>query len=264
MKLGGQYHWNLQYKALFPEKQAKQFTPQYNAIDAIYNRLNQKEKSADVTEIILRLQSVVNDSVMVDTIQENPYTMIDLSNLNIEALKKAFEKIPRKNELVYDLNKAVEQKLEQMLKENPLRLEFYERYKEIIEAYNNGKSEVELVRSFEQLSAFVQSLSQEEKRAYQENLDEPTLSIFDLLIQDKKLNKEEREKVKKVAAQTLEILKNEKLNIPHWKEIREVKASIKATIYEQLLWLPENKYTDEEVSLKSIAVYQHVYSYSFL
>lgn len=252
------------YKALFPEKQAKQFTPQYNAIDAIYNRLNQKVKSADVTEIILRLQSVVNDSVVVDTIQENPYTMIDLSNLNIEALKKAFEKIPRKNELVYDLNKAVEQKLEQMLKENPLRLEFYERYKEIIEAYNNGKSEVELVRSFEQLSAFVQSLSQEEKRAYQENLDEPTLSIFDLLIQDKNLNKDEREKVKQVAAQTLETLKNEKLNIPNWKEIREVKAGVKTTIYEQLLWLPENKYTDEEVSLKSIAVYQHVYSYSFL
>ncbi|OPB89594.1 deoxyribonuclease HsdR [Elizabethkingia miricola] len=252
------------YKALFPEKQAKKFTPQYNAIDAIYSKLNQKVKSADVTEIILRLQSVVNDSVVVDTVQENPYTMIDLSNLNINALKKAFEKIPRKNELVYDLNKAVEKKLEQMLKENPLRLEFYERYKEIIEAYNNGKSEVELVRSFEQLSEFIQSLSQEEKRAYQENLDEPTLSIFDLLIQDKNLDKEEREKVKKVAAQTLEILKNEKLNIPNWKEIREVKAGVKTTIYEQLLWLPENKYTDEEVSLKSIVVYQHVYSYSFL
>ncbi|MDN4014571.1 type I restriction endonuclease subunit R [Chryseobacterium gambrini] len=252
------------YKALFPEKQAKKYTPQYNAIDAIYSKLNQKVKSADVTEIILRLQSVVNDSVEVDTVQENPYTMIDLSNLNIDALKKAFEKIPRKNELVYDLNKAVEQKLEQMLKENPLRLEFYERYKEIIEDYNNGKSEVELVRSFEQLSEFIQSLSQEEKRAYQENLDEPTLSIFDLLIQDKNLDKEEREKVKKVAAKTLEILKNEKLNIPNWKEIREVKAGVKTTIYEQLLWLPENKYTDEEVSLKSIAVYQHVYSYSFL
>lgn len=251
------------YKALFPEKQAKKFTPQYNAIDAIYSKLNQKVKSADVTEIILRLQSVVNDSVVVDTVQENPYTMIDLSNLNIDALKKAFEKIPRKNELVYDLNKAVEQKLEKMLKENPLRLEFYERYKEIIEAYNNGKSEVELVRSFEQLSIFVQSLSQEEKRAYQENLDEPTLSIFDLLIQDKELNKEERQKVKQVATQTLEILKNEKLNIPHWKEIREVKASIKATIYEHLLYLPENKYTDEEVSLKSLSVYQHIYSYSF-
>ncbi|MCJ8154844.1 type I restriction endonuclease subunit R [Chryseobacterium sp. SSA4.19] len=251
------------YKALFPEKQAKKFTPQYNAIDAIYSKLNQKVKGADVTEIILSLQSIVNDSVVVDSVYENQYTMIDLSTLNIDALKKAFEKIPRKNELVYDLNKAVEQKLEQMLKENPLRLEFYDRYKEIVEAYNNGKSEAELVRSFEQLSAFVQSLSQEEKRAYQENLDEPTLSIFDLLIQDKELNKEERQKVKQVATQTLEILINEKLNIPHWKEIREVKASIKATIYEHLLYLPENKYTDEEVSLRSLSVYQHIYSYSF-
>lgn len=76
------------------------------------------------------------------------------------------------------------------------------------------------------------------------------MSIFDLLIQDKNLNKDEREKVKQVAAQTLETLKNEKLNIPNWKEIREVKAGVKTTIYEQLLWLPENKYTDEEVSLK--------------
>ena len=40
--------------------------------------------------------------------------------------------------MVYDLNKAVEQKLEQMLRENPLRLEFYERYKEIVEEYKEG------------------------------------------------------------------------------------------------------------------------------
>lgn len=98
-------------------------------------------------------------------------------------MRKAFEKVQRKNELVYDLNKAVEQKLEQMLKENPLRMEFYELYKKIVETYNNGKSEAELIKSFDQLTAFVQTLSQEEQRAFQENLDEPTLSIFDLLIQ---------------------------------------------------------------------------------
>jgi type I restriction enzyme R subunit len=41
-----------------------------------------------------------------------------------------------------------------------------------------------------------------------------------------------------------------------------MKAGIKTTIYDQLLWLPENKYNDDEVSLKSVAVYQHVYSYA--
>ena len=251
------------YKALFPEKEARKFTKQYNAIDAIYNKLNQKTKSADVTEIIMKLQSVVNDSIVIDTVSEPVNIAIDLSNLDADALRKAFEKVQRKNELVYDLNKAVENKLEQMLKENPLRMEFYDRYKEIVEAYNNGKSETELKRSFEQLTAFIQTLSQEEKRAYLENLDEPTLSIFDLLIQNKDLTKSEREQVKKVAKDTLEKLQNEKLNIPNWKESREMKAGIKTTIYDQLLWLPEDKYTDEEVSLKSLAVYQHVYSYAY-
>lgn len=250
------------YKALFPEKQAKQFVREYNAIDALYSKLNQKVKSADVTEVIMRLQQVVNESISIDTAQESSSTYIDLSKFNIQALQEAFAKIPRKNELVYDLNKAVEAKLEQMLKENPLRLEFYERYQEIVEEYNNGKSEIELKRSFDKLAEFIKDLSVEEKRAFQENLDQPTLSIFDLLIKDKDLTKEEREAVKNVAKETLEILQREKLNIPNWKESREIRSSVKTTIYDKLLWLPEEKYTDEDVSLRSIQVYQHVYSYS--
>jgi len=250
------------YKALFPEKQAKQFVKEYNAIDALYNKLNQKVKSADVTEVIMRLQEVVNESVSIDAVSEPADVYIDLSKFNIEALKKAFEKLPRKNELVYDLNKAVEQKLEQMLKENPLRLEFYERYKEIVEEYNNGKTEIEVKRSFDQLMEFYQDLSAEDKRAFQENLDQPTLSIFDLLIKGKKLTDEEKETVKKVAKETLEILQKEKLDIPNWKESREIRSSVKTTIYDKLLWLPEEKYTDEDVSLRSLEVYQHVYSYS--
>lgn len=250
------------YKALFPEKQAQKFTKSYNAIEAIYNYLNQKVKSADVTAIIMRLQQIVNDSIVIDAYAEPKNIFVDLSNLNAEELRKAYEKVQRKNELVYDLNKAVEQKLEQMLRVNPLRLDFYERYQEIVAIYNHGKSEAELKRSFEQLTAFVQTLSKEEQRAYRENLDEPTLSVFDLLIQNKELNKTELEAVKKVAKNTLDQLKREKLSIPNWKESRALKAGIKTTIFDQLLHLPQNKYSDEEVSIKSVAVYQHVYSYA--
>lgn len=249
------------YKALFPEKQARRYTKQYNAIDAIYTNLNQKVKSADVTEVILRLQQVVDESVAVDLALEPTHTEIDLSTFDMEALRKAFEKVPRKKELVYDLNQAVEQKLEQMLRENPLRLEFYERYREIVDEYNRGKTEADLTRSFTSLTAFIKSLTEEQKRAIHENLDEPTLSIFDLLIQDKELTGKEREEVKKVAETTLEVLQKEKLNIPNWKESREIKAGIKLTIYANLLWLPQEKYSDEDVHLKSGEVYRHIYSY---
>lgn len=251
------------YKALFPEKQAKKFVREYNAIDALYNKLNIKVKSADVTEIIMRLQELVNDSISIDSTAESTHGYIDLSKFNIDALKEAFAKIPQKNELVYDLNKAVEKQLQRMLQENPLRLEFYERYKEIVEEYNKGKTEIELNRSFERLTEFIKELSVEEKRAIQENLDEPTLSIFDLLIAGKDLTKAEKEAVKKVAKETLETLQTEKLNIPNWKESREIRSAVKTMIYDKLLWLPEEKYTDEDVSLRSIQVYQHVYSYHY-
>ena len=44
------------YKALYPEEQVKQFTRHYNAIDAIYSGLNQEFKSADITELMKKLQ----------------------------------------------------------------------------------------------------------------------------------------------------------------------------------------------------------------
>ena len=250
------------YKALFPEKQAKKFVREYNAIDALYNKLNAKVKSADVIEIIMRLQEVVNESVSIHVVNEPNETYIDLSKFDIKALQEAFSKISRKNEVVYDLNKAVENKLEQMLKDNPLRLDFYERYQEIVEEYNNGKSEIELNRSFDSLTQFILDLTVEEKRAFKENLDQPSLSIFDLLVEGKDLTSEEKESVKKVAKEILNVLKSEKLNIPNWKESREIRSSVKTTIYDRLLWLPESKYTDEDVSSRSLQVYQHIYSYA--
>lgn len=251
------------YKALFPEKQAKQYVSEYNAIDALYNKLNLKVKAADVTKVIVRLQQVVNESISIDQVSEPSNSYIDLADFNVEALRKAFEKISRKNEVVYDLNKAVENKLEQMLKDNPLRMDFYERYQEIVEDYNQGKTEIELNRSFERLTEFYQELTVEEQRAFKENLDQPTLSIFDLLVKGKDLTKEEKEEVKKVAKETLEKLQNERLNIPNWKESRQIRSGVKTTILDQLMYLPQEKYSDEEVDQMSHHVYQHIYSYNF-
>ncbi|RLA41092.1 MAG: type I restriction endonuclease subunit R, partial [Gammaproteobacteria bacterium] len=51
------------YKALYPEEQVKPFTRLYNAIEAIYGQLNQKTKSADISDVMRRLQQEVNMSV---------------------------------------------------------------------------------------------------------------------------------------------------------------------------------------------------------
>lgn len=253
------------YKALYPEIQAKKYTPQFNAIDAIYSKLHEKKKEADVTEIIVRLQNIVDHNVDIEySVQEKGEVYVDLSKLNFEALKKAFTKIKRKNEAVFDLKEAAEQQLERMMAANPMRINFYERYQEIIEAYNKGKDQVTIQKAFEDLMDFIASMNEETRRHVHENVDEPTLSIFDLLIQNKELTKKEREKVKEVAEKTLVDLKQAVLNIQNWKESRELRAKAKSTIYDHLLWLPQDVYTDEEVSAKTVMLFQHVYSYQWI
>src|SRR5690606_13927911 len=180
---------------------------------------------------------------------------IDLSNLDFDKLKDAFAKSDQKNTITYTLQQVIENKLKQMLKENPSRVEFYERYKEIIDAYNAGKSLENTVKVFDDLNDFVKDLSAEEQRAVKENLgDQEVLAIFDLLTEGKELSKKDVKEVKKVAKKTLDVLKAEKLNIERWRESREVIAQIKIVIHDNLLWLPQESYSDEDVDTKAIDV----------
>lgn len=249
------------YKALFPEPQAKAHTKDHNAIEAIYKQLNKKAKSADITEVMKKLQSLVSDSISVKQSDNADGVYIDLSNLDFDKLKAAFAKSDQKNTMTYTLQQVIENKLEQMLKENPLRVEFYERYKEIIDAYNAGKSLENTVKAFDDLNDFVRDLSVEEQRAVRENLgDQEVLAIFDLLTKGKELNNEDVKKVKKVAKDTLDKLKVEKLSIERWRESREVIAQVKIVIHENMLHLPIESYSDEDVDTKATDVYQHIFA----
>jgi type I restriction enzyme R subunit len=85
------------YKALYPEAQVKPFTRQYNAIEAIYGLLNQKTRSADISDVMRRLQQEVNMSVRLasDEVRDTDY--VDLSNLDFDKLRAAFARSNNKN-----------------------------------------------------------------------------------------------------------------------------------------------------------------------
>jgi len=247
------------YKALYPEEQVKQFVKKYNAIEAIYSGLNQKVKEADISEIILSLQNIVDESIEIntDTIKDDVY--IDLSKLDFDKLKLAYAKSESKNKVVYDLQVAIDKKLKSMLADNPLRLEFYEKYQKIIDEYNSGKDAETTRKAFEDLVEFLADMNEEDQRAVKEGLDEETLAIYDLLKKEN-LTKKEKEAVKKVAKDILQKLKTEKLRVERWRESTQITAQVQTTIHDTLLWLPPESYEDDEVDIKSIEVYQHIYS----
>jgi type I restriction enzyme R subunit len=251
------------YMALYPQDVIKPFIKSFNAIEAIYQQLNQQTKDADVIEIVKRLQQVVNDNVVL---QENTTTdpkqevYVDLSKLDFDKLRKVFAETPKKNTVLFDLQRAVDKKMKQMLKDNPLRMEFYKRYEEIIKEYNKGKDLDDTMKSFDKLFKFVQELNDEDTRALRENLDEESLAIFDLLKKDKSLTVEELKEVKKISVDTLSKLKEEKLKIDRWRESMQITAQVKTVIFDCFQWLPQNIYTDTDVVEKTMSVYQHIYS----
>ncbi len=101
------------YKALYPEEQVKPFIRQFNAIEAIYQQLNQQTKSADVSAIIANLQLIVNESITVERneVHDPDWVYVDLSKLDFDKLRAAFAKTEKKNTVLFDLQRAVDQKL---------------------------------------------------------------------------------------------------------------------------------------------------------
>jgi type I restriction enzyme R subunit len=71
----------------------------------------------------------------------------DISNIDFDRLRKEFEKAQNKNLMFKDLQDIVEERLLRMMKNNPLRINYYERYQEIVDEYNkeNRMDEIAIV-----------------------------------------------------------------------------------------------------------------------
>ena len=250
------------YKAIFPEDEVKPFVKRFNAIEAIYKGLNRKIEKADIIDIIVKLQNVVDDNIELDTISEKEGVYINLSHLDFDKLKKAYEKIENPNKVTYDLQQAIDKKLKKMLANNPARMAFYEKYLKIIDDYNNGKDAEATKKAFEKLVGFLADMDKEDHRAMREGLNEETLAIYDLLKKET-LTAKEIKAVKKISKETLAQLKNEQLKIERWRESTQITAQVQTMIHDRLLYLPQEIYDDEDVDIKSNEVYQHIYAHYY-
>ena len=126
----------------------------------------------------------------------------------------------------------------------------------MIKEYNDGSKNVDEI--FNGLVAFLQILSEEEQRNIKEQLSEEELTIFDILTRaDIQLNKDEKQQVKNVARELVEILKKEKI-VLDWRKRQQTRAAVRLAIEETLDGLPQ-QYTPKLFQEKCDSVYNHVY-----
>lgn len=255
------------YKALQPDKVLNQYAPRKNAIDVIYTAIEDNIESADVAEIMRKIQNVVDGSIEILAAEPVPSPEgigtgdegIDLSGLNFDLLEQYFLKTKNKNAVVQSLKDKVEKQLKRMVERNPLTVDYYKRYQQIIEEYNRGKDEVVIKETFRKLIELVNSYSAEEAHTKREGLNDEQKAIFDILRRGKSLDEKEKKEVKKIAIELIEELKKEKLRIDQWAEKSITAAAIYNYVNKTLFeFLPYPTYQTDDIDLRTNLVYEHL------
>ncbi len=235
----------------------------YDAINAVYQSLRQDREQANIFDIIRRLHQVVDGAIetRAERVGEDSEAY-DISRIDFDQLRREFERTPAKRTTVQNLKTAIEQRLQRLLLQNPLRTDFQEHYERIVAEYNREKDRVTIERTFEALLRLMREMSDEERRAVREGLDEESLAVFDLL-RKPDLSPSEIKRIKEVAVELLETLKAGKLRVDRWTDKEATRDAVR-TVVRDFLWnestgLPVDRYSEDEVRLCSEAVYRHVY-----
>ena len=248
------------YKALQPDKVLNEYAPRKNAIDVIYTAIEDNVESADVAEIMKKIQDVIDESIenLVAEPTHDTGKIIDLSGLNFELLEKYFLKSENKNSMVQSLKDKIEKQLQHLVEKNPMRVDYYQRFQEIIDDYNLGKDSVTIEETFKRLIEFVNSLTAEEIETKREGLTEEQKAVFDIL-RKPDLSEADKKKIKEIAIELLEELKNDKLKVEQWSDKSVTAAAVfnavSKTLFESL---PYPTYLSNDVDLKTNLVYEHL------
>jgi type I restriction enzyme R subunit len=146
-----------------------------------------------------------------------------------------------------------------MLARNPSRMDYQQKYEEIVADYNREKDRVTIEETFRRLTELMGELDAEQKRAVEEDLNEDELALFDLLKKDN-LGKVERERVKQASRDLLAAIKARLAQLDRFWEKEQTKADAEVFILDEVYaTLPTPPFTPEETKDVAVEVYAYVW-----
>ncbi|EPI48109.1 type I site-specific deoxyribonuclease, HsdR family [Gardnerella vaginalis JCP8151A] len=236
---------------------------QYEAIAAIYSELQKKRKHINTTGLMIEINEIISEYV---EIQHTPTMMceeprrFDISAINFDLLRREFAKVKTKNLVLTDLEEVIQQKIDSMLFANSNRINYYERYQQIIDDYNSEQDRVTIEKTFMELMDLANQMSHEEKRYVREGfISDEELSLYDMLFRDD-LSRTDIKKLKEVAASLLQKIKTKIAEFDHWTDKQETKAAIDNLIRDTLWAELPDCYDEDSISMYRKQIYEYVYT----
>ena len=253
------------FKSLLMEPSVFVYAERHDNIEAIYKKLSERRDTADVTALLKELHRIVNEAISAEAPGDDHAVgkQYDLSQIDLEKLRDEFaKKVKRKATALQDIFEILEQKLAQMLAANPMRMDYYKKYQEIIADYNKDKDRITIEETFAKVMDLISSLDEEQRRTVTEGLSEEQLALFDL-IQRGDLSKTVRDKVKEASRELLADILTLIAPLDQWTEKEQTQAEVKTFILDHIYQtLPEPPYTSDDKQQVAGLVYQHIWQQS--
>jgi type I restriction enzyme, R subunit len=246
------------YDAAKPDPAVLEFTARVASLHAIGDAIRAKlnPEKPDVSGVLAEIDELLDDSIESVRIDAGPGKQLDLSKIDFEALAKRFKQSKTKNIELEELKAAVRALLDRMIRLNRTRVDFQDKFKELIDSYNNGSRNIDDL--FAELVALSRALNEEQDRHVREHLSEEELVIFDLLTRPApELSPAERDEVKKVARNLLARLQD--LLVLNWRQKAAGRSQLKLAIEDALDAGLPRVYTPELYREKCASIFTHVY-----
>jgi type I restriction enzyme R subunit len=197
-------------------------------------------EQADLDAVALRVSELLDESLVAEEsaglrAETSRYQIaqsgrvLDLSKMDFEKLQEEFQCTAHKNIEIADLRAFIQNKLDQMLRQNATRVDFATRLQAIIDRYNAGSSSAD--NYFNELVQFARDLKAEAERHVVEDLTEDELELFDLLKKEK-MTKEEAQRVRLAAKSLLQRLREgvPKVLVQDWERHPQSRETVRAAV----------------------------------
>jgi type I restriction enzyme R subunit len=250
------------FKAILPDPQANDLAPLSVLVAYLAATIRAQTDPPDISKVMGDVEDLLNDSIATEGYvigpALRPQALINLSEIDFEALQAKFAQGHNKRTEAEKLKALIEGKLAQMLAANASRMDLAEKFEQLIDAYNAGSQNIEAF--FAELKDFAAKLLEEDRRAIAENLSEEELALFDILTKpEPALTQAEEAEVKKVCRELLATLKREKL-VLDWREKQQARAGVMQALKSGLRALPP-QFTKDVRAEKMARAYAHVYDH---
>lgn len=229
------------------------------AIRAIDRALRRKRRHADTTDLMVEVNRIINENIAIEESSAET-TQFDISGIDFNLLRAEFAKAKHQRLRLKDLESLIADRINRMMAVNPTRVDFYRRYMKIIEEYNADQDRSAIEKAFMDLMDLARKMTEEEQRYIREGFaSDEELSVYDILFSES-LTKSDIKKIKTLAIELLQKVKERIAQMDHWREKEETRAQvsnlIRDTLFEEL---PDSVYPKMEEYRK--ALYEHIYTH---